>query len=406
MICFEDKTQIYLAVVYTKSQRVNETIMSMEQLYFLGFTILVVLVSMIYQVINSKMKRKQISAADLPPGKQGWPLIGETLEYLSRPEQFITDRMMKFSPNIFKTSILGENVVVLCGSSANKFLFTNESKLFTFWMHPALASALALQNIPKTSLSSKLLDEELHKLLKMDNMHHLIPIMSSVVLEHLQENWAPFDEVKAQPLSKHFTFALSFRILVNSQSPHEFEEFRELFFRMHDKTMSKSVSLPFYKATKVKDVIEKLKDIMSRRKTELPENVDEESCRDLLGRVLLSSHKKEMVLNYDEIAGRINSLLFASFYTISTTITFLLGHLAQYPHIYSKVLQEQMEIAELNEMSGRLSWKDIQKMKYSWNVVCESMRLKPPALGSYREAITDFTYAGFHVPKGWKVRQI
>ena len=66
-------------------------------------------------------------------------------------------------------------------------------------------------------------------------------------------------------------------------------------------------------------------------------------------------------------------------------------------------MAEQKEIA-LSKAPGELLKKDdIQKMKYSWNVVSEVLRLSPPIQATFRRAIVDFSYAGFSIPKGWSV---
>lgn len=75
----------------------------------------------------------------LPPGKMGWPVVGESLEFLSTgwkgyPEKFIFDRLNKYKPSlVFKTSIFGEKVAIMCGATSNKFLYSNENKLVQAW---------------------------------------------------------------------------------------------------------------------------------------------------------------------------------------------------------------------------------------------------------------------------------
>lgn len=61
-----------------------------------------------------------------------------------------------------------------------------------------------------------------------------------------------------------------------------------------------------------------------------------------------------------------------------------------------------MAIAKSKGPNEDLTWEDFEKMKYTKNVHNESLRLAP-APGMPRESIAEFNYAGFTIPKGFKV---
>ena len=75
---------------------------------------------------------------------------------------------------------------------------------------------------------------------------------------------------------------------------------------------------------------------------------------------------------------------------------------------FVQMVKEQVEIQRDRERRDdrNLTWDDIQKMKYTWRVAQELMRIIPPVFGSFRKAVKDTSFGGFDIPKGWQVTYI
>ncbi|XP_027190862.1 beta-amyrin 28-monooxygenase-like isoform X2 [Cicer arietinum] len=90
--------------------------------------------------------------------------------------------------------------------------------------------------------------------------------------------------------------------------------------------------------------------------------------------------------------------------TSATLMSLMIWKLSRDQEVYNKVLEEQMEILKQREGNEeRLTWGEIQKMKYTWRVAQELMRMIPPLFGGFRKALKDTSYQGYHIPKGWQV---
>lgn len=65
---------------------------------------------------------------------------------------------------------------------------------------------------------------------------------------------------------------------------------------------------------------------------------------------------------------------------------------------------EQDEIRKSIRPGNFLTWEDLVKMKYTWRVALEMLRMVPPVFGGFRTALEDIEYEGYVIPKGWQVR--
>ncbi|XP_059636808.1 beta-amyrin 28-monooxygenase-like [Cornus florida] len=378
----------------------------MESFYVSLLCLFVFLVSLSLHFLFYKTK-----GSNLPPGKTGWPVIGESLEFLStgwkgHPEKFIFDRMAKYSSQVFKTSLLGEPAAVFCGAACNKFLFSNENKLVQAWWPDSVDKVFPSSTQTSSKEEAIKMRKMLPNFLKPEALQRYIGIMDTIAQRHFASGWEKNDEVVVFPLAKRYTFWLACRLFVSVEDPNHVARFADPFNMLASGLISIPIDLPgtpFHRAIKASNFIRKeLVAIIKQRKVDLVEG-KASPTQDILSHMLVTSDENGKFMHELDIADKILGLLIGGHDTASSACTFIVKYLAELPEIYEGVYKEQMEIAKSKGPGELLNWEDIQKMKYSWNVACEVLRLAPPLQGAFREVLTDFMFNGFSIPKGWKI---
>ncbi|KAI3924695.1 hypothetical protein MKW92_007593 [Papaver armeniacum] len=334
-------------------------------------------------------KKKKI----LPPGEMGLPWIGETLEFYRAQkknrifEEFIQPRTAKHGA-IFKTRLMGSPTVLVSGASANRFFLSNEFKLVvSSW------PSSSVQLMGKNSIMEKQGDRHrsiravIATSLNSVGLEKLVPKLCSSVEDHLNTSWVGKDIISLYRSTKLLTFSVVFECLLGIKVENGMLEMFERF-----------PGSKFWRAKRARTGIEKM--LM-----ELEQNVkgggggEEDGM--LLSRLIASLIRGE--ISEEEVVDNVVLLVFAAHDTTSFAIAMVCRMLAHHPNCYQHLLQEHVEIMGSRKPGETLTLDDTQKMKYTWQVTRESMRLFPPIFGSFRKAIVDIDYQGFTIPKGWKI---
>ena len=176
------------------------------------FSLLLLLVSIVSIVSVSLLilflkHRSNFTGANLPPGTIGYPIIGESLEFLSAgwkgyPEKFIFDRTAKNSTQVFKTSIFGEPVAFFCGAACNKFLFSNENKLVTVWWPSSVNKIFPSSTQTSSQVEASKIRKMLPNFLKAEALMRYIGIMDTIAQRQFATEWDNKKEVLVFPLAK------------------------------------------------------------------------------------------------------------------------------------------------------------------------------------------------------------
>ncbi|KAK2982556.1 hypothetical protein RJ640_008179 [Escallonia rubra] len=349
----------------------------------------------------------------LPPGRTGLPLIGESLDYFSKLqnnviEKFVTERRNKYSNKVFKTSLLGQPMAILCGPEGNKFLFSNEKKFVQVWFSSSYDKIFPKTENATNTQDYKRVRKMLPSFLKMDTLSKYVGMMDMVMKQRLHTHWRNRQEVVVAPTLSKFTLALACRFFLSIDDPKKVEELTKPIEDVEAGLLSMPINLPgtalnhAIKASKY--MRNEVAAIVRQRKIDLSDK-SASSTQDILSHMLLTTDESGEFFSESNIVSNLFGLIEGGYTTVNSALTFIMKYLAELPHVYDEVLREQIEIANSKEKDEMLAWEDLRKMKYSWNVAQEVLRLMPPGVGAFREAITDFSYAGYLIPKGWKVNK-
>ncbi|PWA46741.1 cytochrome P450 [Artemisia annua] len=151
-------------------------------------------------------------------------------------------------------------------------------------------------------------------------------------------------------------------------------------------------------------IIDRLIPIIRKKREDLREG-RANAGSDILSSLIDVKMRNEDVINEEMIVDNFVTLMIAGHDTSAILLSLMVWKLSKVPEIHQNIFEEQMEIQK--EIKGRedqnLTWGDIQKMKYTWRVAQELMRIIPPVFGSFRKVVKDTSFGGFNIPKGWQV---
>eukprot|EP00253_Pinus_taeda_P005639 PITA_05639 len=241
--------------------------------------------------------------------------------------------------------------------------------------------------------------------LRPEALQKFIGQVDSMTKAHLAEHWIGKDKVMAFSLLKSYTFSLACALFANIDNQDE-QARRWHHFEVFGKgVLQIPIDVPGTRYNKAKHVANAIHDqldaIIYEKEIALQEGKASPK-QDLLSFLLSNVDDKGESLTNDEIEDIILMLLYVGHDTNSSTLTVLLKFVVENPHCYDEVLIEQLDIAGSKEAGQLLEWEDLQRMKYSWRVAQEALRLLPVVQGGFQKAIKDLIYEGFTIPKGWK----
>ncbi|KAK7266614.1 hypothetical protein RIF29_19263 [Crotalaria pallida] len=335
----------------------------------------------------------------LPPGTMGWPLFGETTEFLKQGPNFLKTQRARYG-SFFKSHILGCPTIVSMDPEINRYILMNESKGLVPGYPQSMLDILGKCNIAAVHGSThKYMRGALLSIISHTLMRdQLLPKIDEFMRAHLS-NWDN-QVINIQDKTKEMAFLSSLKQIAGIESSSISYSFMTEFFKLVLGTLSLPIDLP---GTNYRRGVQARKNIISIMSQLLEERrASKEIYQDMLG-CLMGKDESKYKLNDEEIIDLVITLMYSGYETVSTTSMMAVKYLHDHPKALEELRKEHLAIRERKGTVDPIDYNDLKSMRFTRAVIFETSRLATIVNGVLRKTTRDMELNGYLIPKGWRI---
>ncbi|KAL3695543.1 hypothetical protein R1sor_009619 [Riccia sorocarpa] len=282
----------------------------------------------------------------------------------------------------------------------NKFVLLNEATSHHELFHvAALFGRESL--VAHSGEQHKLSRRYLSKFFDHTAVSRYLDGVNRTAVRHFTNHWQGEEKVVALDMTDLYSFSAICRLLCLKEGPLMNEYLMKCCI-LEEGIQCLPINLPgfqYYKALKARKwILEMLGRLMEQRRREIVEDhVSEAAKVDVLTSLLTATDEKGNLLSDEFIKDNLLLFSLGGSGATSRVLAMTIYYIAKNPHVYTDFGRKR----GAGKDEDTLTMEDIYAMKYTSNVLKETLRLQPPNPGDFRRTVTDLDYKGYFIPKGW-----
>lgn len=342
------------------------------------------------------MPRLDETKLDHIPGKDGLPLLGNTLDQLKDYVGFVQHMVGNYGP-VYRSKGFGGRSVTLHGPDANELVMFDRDKLFSSeqgWgpmLNLLFPRGLMLMDFDHHRADRKILSVAF----KPEPMRHYADALNEGIRDRVAK-WSG-KQIEFYPEIKELTLDLAATAFLGIPWGPEADKINKAFVDMVQATIGiVRRPLPFTAMGRGVAGRKYLVDYFTRL---VPERRHSDGT-DIFSQFCRATDDDGEYMSVDSLVDHMNFLMMAAHDTITSSLSSLVWELAKHPEWQEKLRAEMVQVAPAGQGVGHNGLNDLELTEWAFK---ESLRLVPPVPTFPRRALRDFEFGGFHIPAGTTV---